>query len=217
MPILRLAGKAPRRRRPVNSALGGKRDMVDSSAAALHSPWLQRSEPCALSQFIGLAPTQPHLGAHAHRFAHVSGAQAVRHSPRWVQHRRASATEAIAGSAHVLRRSRVAIEASRSSTHCLRCVGATAVAGGSALSEAAVCNQHKQPGGPAQACPPRSSSRGAPVWHRVASVRVNTKLPPNPSLNRSANGMAPCPRGSACLSSASRARRHAAVARLTLR
>ena len=39
----------------------------------------------------------------------------------------------------------------------------------------------------------------------------------NPSFNRSANGMAPCPRGSACLSSASRARHHAAVARLTLR
>ena len=41
--------------------------------------------------------------------------------------------------------------------------------------------------------------------------------PPNPSLNRSANGMAPCPRGAVCLSSASRARRHTAVARLTLR
>ncbi len=39
----------------------------------------------------------------------------------------------------------------------------------------------------------------------------------NPSFNRSANGMAPCPRGSACLSSASRARHHTAVARLTLR
>ena len=40
---------------------------------------------------------------------------------------------------------------------------------------------------------------------------------PNWSFNRSANGMAPGPRGARCLSCAARARRHAVVARLTLR
>jgi hypothetical protein len=45
--------------------------------------------------------------------------------------------------------------------------------------------------------------------HRVA--------PPNWSFNRSANGWPPCPRGAVCLSCTSRARRPAAVARLTLR
>jgi hypothetical protein len=43
------------------------------------------------------------------------------------------------------------------------------------------------------------------------------EVPPNKSFNRSANGMAPGPRGAVYISSAARARRHAVVARLTLR
>ena len=43
------------------------------------------------------------------------------------------------------------------------------------------------------------------------------QLPPNWSFNRSANGMAPCPRGARCRCCSSRARRHTVVARLTLR
>jgi hypothetical protein len=39
----------------------------------------------------------------------------------------------------------------------------------------------------------------------------------NWSFNRSANGMAPGPRGAVCPSCAARARRHTVVARLTLR
>jgi len=42
-------------------------------------------------------------------------------------------------------------------------------------------------------------------------------LPPNPSVNRRRHGSAPCPRGAACLSCASRARRPAASPRLPLR
>jgi hypothetical protein len=43
------------------------------------------------------------------------------------------------------------------------------------------------------------------------------RLRSNWSFNRSANGWPPCPRGAACLSCASRAKRPSAVARLTLR
>ena len=72
---------------------------------------------------------------------------------------------------------------------------------------------------------PRSvaiGSRAAGNWSAPLRVKCQRSFPrastqPNRSFNRSANGMAPCPRGSACLSSASRARRHAVVARLTLR
>jgi hypothetical protein len=49
------------------------------------------------------------------------------------------------------------------------------------------------------------------------AVRSAQEPRPNLSLNRSANGVPPCPRGCACLSSASRASRHTAVARLALR
>ncbi len=191
--------------------------MVWLSSSSLHAPWPLRSEPCALSQFIGLAPTQQPLVSQAHRLAHISGAQAVRTTPSGVQHRRASAPRGPDCSAHVLRRSRAAIEVIRSATRCPRRVRAAGATCGSPQREAAVCNQYKQPGGSGQACRSRSNCRGASAWHAATLARVNTKLPPNPSLNRSANGMAPCPRGSACLSSASRARRHAAVARLTLR
>ena len=40
---------------------------------------------------------------------------------------------------------------------------------------------------------------------------------PNPTLNRSANGWPPCPRGARCLCCTSRARRPSVVARLALR
>ena len=48
-------------------------------------------------------------------------------------------------------------------------------------------------------------------------AKSKDKLLPNPSLNRSANGMPPWPRGSGGSSSASRPGRHAVVARLALR
>ena len=51
----------------------------------------------------------------------------------------------------------------------------------------------------------------------TSSARQSHALQPNWSFNRSANGMAPGPRGAVCLSCAARARRHTAVARLTLR
>jgi hypothetical protein len=49
------------------------------------------------------------------------------------------------------------------------------------------------------------------------SPRRLSMLPPNPSVNRSANGWPPCPRAARCLSCASRARRPPVVARLPLR
>ncbi len=51
---------------------------------------------------------------------------------------------------------------------------------------------------------------------KIQLIRVADVLP-NLSLNRSANGMPPGPRGSCSSSSASRPRRHAIVARLALR
>jgi hypothetical protein len=54
------------------------------------------------------------------------------------------------------------------------------------------------------------------VYKQGMSV-TNHEPRPNLSLNRSANGVSPGPRGSCGSSSASRPRRHTAVARLTLR
>ena len=50
----------------------------------------------------------------------------------------------------------------------------------------------------------------------MLSARLHQPLP-NSTLNRSANGWPPCPRGAVCLSCTSRARRPSVVARLALR
>ena len=50
-----------------------------------------------------------------------------------------------------------------------------------------------------------------------APARSRPELPPNMSVNRSANGWPPCPRSARCLSCASRARRPSVAARLPLR
>jgi hypothetical protein len=61
-------------------------------------------------------------------------------------------------------------------------------------------------------------SQSLSLWVQHAPVPAARQRPlPNLPLNRSANGVPPCPRGCACLSSASRASRHTAVARLALR
>ena len=52
MPILRLAGKAPHRRRPVNSALGGKASMVGLSSSPVQAAVLLPGEPRALAQSL---------------------------------------------------------------------------------------------------------------------------------------------------------------------
>ncbi len=57
--------------------------------------------------------------------------------------------------------------------------------------------------------------RGAPAT--VANQRARPVPTPNWSLNRSANGWPPCPRGARCLCCTSRTRRPPVVARLTLR
>ena len=52
---------------------------------------------------------------------------------------------------------------------------------------------------------------------RAIGSALATGMPPNPTLNRSANGWPPCPRGALCLFCASRARRPSVVARLASR
>ena len=63
----------------------------------------------------------------------------------------------------------------------------------------------------------KSFSRGPRFRYKYAMSVSKQKARPNLSLNRSANGVPPGPRGSCGTSSASRPRRHTAVARLALR
>ena len=65
--------------------------------------------------------------------------------------------------------------------------------------------------------PQSSASSVASASQSLGYPAVAQKLRPNMSVNRSANGWPPCPRGAACLSCASRARRPSVVARLPLR
>ena len=60
----------------------------------------------------------------------------------------------------------------------------------------------------------RQQAFGTARQFPIAAVQP---LPPNRSFNRTRHGMAPGPRGALCLSSAARARHHAASRRLTLR
>ena len=80
MPILRLAGKAPRRRRPVNSALGGKSSMVEPSSSTVLSFGSLQGELGALARFTGFASTQQRPGARAHELANTSTARAAQSS-----------------------------------------------------------------------------------------------------------------------------------------
>ena len=204
MPILHLAGMAPYRCRPVNSALGGEGNM----------PWLARSEGAAFhmadAASRGLRPQVPSFAIIRAQFR-----------PRQVRQEQAALQTA-------LRRQRLRGP--------LRLYGQAV---GRHLNGRHSSWQKKYSGSVPR-CPVRAwqgqSGQHQARWQRrpphCGACRIGVALahglqqpwassghtsPPNPSLNRSANGMAPCPRGAVCLSCTSRAWRHTAVARLTLR
>ena len=204
MPILRLAGKAPHRRRPVNSALGGERYM----------PWLASSAG-AVFHMASAVSRRPRLQGPG--FAIIR----VQFRPQQVRQKHATLQTA-------LRRQRLrgplSLHAQADGRH-----------HNGRRSSRQKTQFRSSPRCTVRVWLAQSPQRQAP-WQRgslhcglcpigVALARglrqpwasSGHTSPPNPSLNRSANGMAPCPRGSACLSCTSRARRHTAVARLTLR
>jgi hypothetical protein len=114
----------------------------------------------------------------------------------------------------------------RLSSHLLRYLGTPLGSQfhGRAAHEPAISLRQSRTGGAGEEAPrlfATNSEAGSAVSAALRLIyrtvcRLCTAVP-NLSLNRSANGVPPCPRGCACLSSASRARRHAAVARLALR
>jgi hypothetical protein len=99
----------------------------------------------------------------------------------------------------------------------LRCAAATAAA--RCWPSRFVFNSPGAPG--SAACKRRRRGSWAP--RSAAPLRLpgvgalNTGMPPNMAVNRSANGMAPGPRSARCPCCASRPRHHAVVARLPLR
>ena len=207
MPILRLAGTAPRRRRPVNSALGGEEYM----------PWLACSAGAAFHMASaasrGLRPQAPSFAIIHAQFR-----------PRQVQHEQAASANCVAPSALTQAASTVHPTAWRqlhghhSSQQKRHTASAPPCLARACRGQFALSAQRRAP---CQLKFPHfgTCGTGVALVHglRQPWAPSSRTSPPNPSLNRSANGMAPCPRGSACLSSASRARRHAVVARLTLR
>ena len=200
MPILRHAGKAPHRRRPFNSALGGERYM----------PWLAHSAG-AVFHMASAASRGQHLQVPS--FATIR----VQFRPQQVRQEQAALQTALGcrrlrgplrllaqahGRRHRGRRSSRQRSQSASSPQC------TVQAW---LGQSAQRHAHWQRGSlHSGSC--RIGVASAPLTPQLWPPSSHTS-PPNPSLHRSANGMAPCPRGAPCLSCASRARRHAAVAR----
>ncbi len=120
-------------------------------------------------------------------------------------------------SAHVLRRSREPVAVTRSANSAYAALLRLApLAGGiqglSSVHPVRLARRHATASvsGLGQQGRRRSLARPAPA-------RTTPGMPPNMSVNRSANGMAPGPRSARCPCCASRPRRHAGAARLPLR
>ena len=190
MPILRLAGKASIRRRPVNSALG------HASMSAQASP------PAAASSSArwGTRPSKPphrlFFKASARRFGPAHRSSSLPDSRRFAPTSNGNQS--------------VRLSVSSGWRFAPACCAAQSVQG---------CAAHGWPARLAaavQAAHEQRSERPA-LSAKLFVRRAVRSTWPNLSFNRSANGWPPCPRGAVCLSCASRARRPSVVARLTLR
>jgi hypothetical protein len=178
---MRRTGQAPRRRRPVNSALG-----CALRNSCVHLPSHPQQPSCA-SALLGKS----------------SRVYAIQQLRRLVHAANAALRE---------RRSRCSDESFESQFH-----------GRAACGSSAPLRPGRASGAEWRApCLASTSTFAASCWpslmwfnRQCACHRPSA--PPNWSFNRSANGWPPCPRGACCLSCASRARRPAVVARLTLR
>ena len=217
--MLRLAARAPRLHAPVTSTLGGMKSLSHSSSSSLIAVGPLQGTACVSAQQMLRSP-QATVAALAPAGRLVAHASAYACAPA---HRgpltgvKALGPQAMLGSAHVLRRSRVPIEVTRTANSACdatlhlqalasRWLGSSIVPPGRLIRQQATrcVGVLRHPGEPRlRAWPPR--------------LTATPKMPPNLSVNRSANGWPPCPRAARCPSCASRARRPSVVARLPLR
>jgi hypothetical protein len=181
VPILRLAGKASSRRRPVNSALG-----------------------CALRN------CRVHLPSHHQQPSGASALLGKSIKARTIQELRRLAravNAALRG-----RRSRFSDESFESQFR-----GRTACASSAPLRQGRASGAESRAPRFAGSDAFAASRWSSLMWFKLQCAGHRPSAPPNLSLNRSANGKSPWPRGSSGSSSAARPRRPAVAARLALR
>ena len=205
--MLRLAARAPRLRAPVTSTLG-----VMNSVSASLSP----------ASAVGCSSGAVSVLRHQDTAAGAGAISAGRRGNVGSSRPRPACTFALRRQegffcAHVLRRSREPVEVTRSANSACAAQLRLPPHAGSSRSLSSthpVRLARRAANAAAQALGPHRRQ------HRCAckaSARSTPGMPPNMSVNRSANGWPPCPRGARCLSCASRARRPSVVARLPLR
>ena len=207
LPILRLAGKASTRRRPVNSALGRALNPARCFPSLRPAPQGSSSLLGKSSLPVLLLPTTRFGRACKTRVLpslRLSAASGASRLPRSASPR-PSCRPVVAGASR-----------RRAAPRC-QFVGHAALESTGSLLQRRAGGAHgrrllKSTDGALGYAPGEAPSN---LRRHPSGQRPSTR--PNWSFNRSANGMAPGPRGARCLSSAARARRHAVVARLTLR
>ena len=212
MPILRLAGKALRRRRPVNSALDSAANSHAVNSARRNG--YQSSGPRLSERFV----TQSGFAREPAVLRFANATQRARNSlPRDTPQPRLGVCALSSSNKRPPCGCRRGVgQSSRPAFHIRELRNCSLGTGTVRPGRRAVGSTH---GTTSSSCHARlatvSPLFGCSTLGRRACLA--SKALSNPSFKRSANGWPPCPRGAVCLSSASRARRPSVVARLTLR